>query len=1600
MEKRLLAWILVFAMGLSWVPVPALAEEAPGISEVLLTEETIEPTEETTEPTEAATEPTEETAEPTEETAEPTEETTEPTEETTEATEEPLLEEESVLVEDMEFEPYGEDGTSADTEEFLLPMEIPDDFVAPFVDAGIPGRDALEGALPTQYDARDRTTAVKNQYPHGLCWAFSAMAVSESSLITAGDAGTNVDLSEWHLGHYFYGNAYDPLGNAAGDATTYHLNPLSDGSNNVFTTFALANWVGAALESKYPYDSGAIAGSHAMDDAYHLTNAYWINATDRATVKRYIMENGAVGLSYYHHDLNGSDPYYSSQYCSYYYGGTATGTNHAITVVGWNDDFPAENFRVKPRANGAWLCKNSWGPYWGDDGYFWLSYEDALINKDTAKAFVFQMEPADTYDWNYHYDGSIGISYNRYGNGVSVASVYQAKGSLEGTEEELGAVGIGIASANVNYSIQVYRNPTSSDPTSGERMLSNPQTGSTEAAGFYTVELEQPVRLQKGETFAVVVTLVSESSSTVDLFMDESYKNGNWISFTSHTEPGQTFVKTSGGWEDLHSATSPCAARLKAFTKIVDAGTEPLTGLSFETEATTLEIGQTFYQKPTKTPENGIVNGYSWESSAPLVATVDSSGTVTAVSNGTARITVSTTTSNGSVSASYQVTVTNSRTQGICGEDLRYILTEGNVLVINGSGAMDDSTGRTYPQKYRDQVTAVILPSGLTSIGASAFEGFTNLQTITIPASVTSIGTRAFAGCEALNQITFEHEAASTLTIGEGAFFHSSEGGPWKTDVLVPRAKDIDETTAVGKYDWTGSNRAVTYIGTKPFIITYDANGGSGAPEPTSKQEGKPVSLSSDKPTRTGWYFQGWATTKDAANAEYASGSQFELDTDITLYAVWAYGGINFINPPETLTYGQYVYLKAVAYPDDTVPVTLKLKDSTDSQYVTLSSSGKLTAKKVGKPVDVTVVASGANNVVHPTEWTVKILPKASRVDIFLNDETVTGKTLLADIAGGGLTLAAKVTPDDASDQVNWKSSNTAIANVRENGEVTFQETGKVTITATAADGSRKSAKVTLNIIKTASSLSITNAPTTLQGGKKVTLKTDIADDRTVDHNVTWQVDPADAAYASISSSGALSTKVVYEPVDITVTAYATAKQSVKDEAIIHLLPTAAAAQILYNETLTGKTTVLPLKVGESLTLTGGCYPAGSFGTGSWKSGSPKIATVDNDGTVKGIKAGLATITYSFGGKSASVKVRVGNPIENVSITNPPTELRSGKSVTLKASVNADASYKAVSWSLANPADAAYCTLSSSGKLTAKTVYEKHLVTAVATAADGSGKADSCIISILPKTDNILTIKKGAELLNGTTVLLEKDETLSVSAQTGEDAENASWKSSNPKVASIDQNGKITAEKSGTVKITATTADRRSASFTVKVAVKVKNISIAVKNGQAPAVASGKTLTLTAAANPDASNKKVTWSLTGDTKCATISSSGVLKAAAGLTARATVQVTATAADGSNTKSEPFTVTIYPAATGVSVLFGGRVVNGLTVVTTEKENALTAKVFPDAAQQRATWKSSSTRIATVNGNGEVTFQKAGTVTITATAADGTKKSVSFKLTYQP
>lgn len=533
-------------------------------------------------------------------------------------------------------------------EEFFYMEEIPDDFVAPFSQVGT-GASFYSQRIPASYDSRTAgvVTPVRDQGAWQLCWAFSALAVGESYLLSS-DQGL-ADLSERHLGYYFHGRAADPLGYADGDGTYLTDDYLLSGNNNKFTTFALANWVGAAAEEKYPYneDPSRQDNASAMDDVAHLTNAYWINAQDTDTIKQYIMRNGTVGLSFYY-----KDSYYNSATAAYY-NDAYTATNHAITLVGWDDDYSPDNFVISPGEKGAWLCKNSHGTDFGMDGYFWLSYRDKSITHASATAFVFEFASGNNYSWNYHHDGSYGTATKNVTESGSIANIYTASGSSDGADEEIRAVGFALADADLNYSIQIYRNLTDpSDPTSGRPAFDQPQSGQTGPCGYYSVPLEETVTVRHGETFSVVVTLYSDQLSSIRYFVDRTYQNGTWVQFTSFTGPNRSFVKpASGAWTDL--AESDVAARIKAYT--VETDNRSVSSLFFETTRLQLAPGENFFQEPCRLPENADPCLYRWYSDQEQVASVSEIGLVTAIDCGEATITA--TTQDGSVSASYTVTV-------------------------------------------------------------------------------------------------------------------------------------------------------------------------------------------------------------------------------------------------------------------------------------------------------------------------------------------------------------------------------------------------------------------------------------------------------------------------------------------------------------------------------------------------------------------------------------------------------------------------------------------------------------------------------------------------------------------------------------------------------------------------------------------------------------------------------------------------------------------------------------------------------------------------------------------------------------------------------
>lgn len=513
--------------------------------------------------------------------------------------------------------------------------------------------------------------------------------------------------------------------------------------------------------------------------------------------------------------------------------------------------------------------------------------------------------------------------------------------------------------------------------------------------------------------------------------------------------------------------------------------------------------------------------------------------------------------------------------------------------------------------------------------------------------------------------------------------------------------------------------------------------------------------------------------------------------------------------------------------------------------------------------------------------------------------------------------------------------------------------------------------------------------------------------------SVTWTLaNPDDAAYATVTADGTVKSYVVASKHDVTFLGALKNGYSGFVKHTITIYPPVSLVEIHSGDkNVTGETLYLNGTEGAALALTAKLYPTDGKEGVTWKSSNTKVLTVE-DGTVRYV-AGTGTVTVTATAndgskKSASVKVQVGLLTQSVTITEPETTtLRSGKSLTLKATTEpVKPTVSGVTFHLVNSADSVYATVAANGKVTAKTVNEPHAVQVVAASKDGQAKSEPITLTILPKSNQTLILKSGTDYVTKTTLIRNIGETIELKAYTLDvssevptevEAENVTWKSSNAKVATVGETGKVSCNAKGKATISALVDGKVQATVTVSVTTLVESLTIGSKTGSFT-LASGKKLNLTATVAPaEAASKAVTWAITEGSEYAKISGSGVVTANKNLTVPVTVTVQAAAKDGSGVTAQQV-ITVNPLSYGVEIKRPNASENTTLVWDMADQNVirLSAKVYPLSAEQSVTWKSSNAKVASIDASGKITCLKAGTVTITATANDGSGKKASFKL----
>ena len=363
--------------------------------------------------------------------------------------------------------------------------------------------------LPSSWDSRDYgwVTPVKNQNPLGTCWTFAANAVIETQLLRTG-------RGEWDLSE-------KNMALLCGFEGDWNL-----GGNNDMAAAHLLRWSGAVMETNDVYFTNEnsyydensarnewenIRPSHPFDPTLHIQNVVWIPALDgteakRNELKEAIMKYGAVSTCIYAYSTS---PYMNG---GAYYCNLDKGCDHAITVVGWDDNYSTNNFQSSrcPPSHGAWLIKNSWGTSSGDNGYWHVSYYDKNFGMYDGAVYL----PAtsdESYTAVYGYDklGPIFDFGEAFGSYNLQAAVFTSAWN-----EELAAVGVWSSIDGNPYRITIYTNVTRNAESPIENgIVACTQTGTLPHAGFSTIPLSSPMPFADRTNFTVVYEQTGSSFS-------------------------------------------------------------------------------------------------------------------------------------------------------------------------------------------------------------------------------------------------------------------------------------------------------------------------------------------------------------------------------------------------------------------------------------------------------------------------------------------------------------------------------------------------------------------------------------------------------------------------------------------------------------------------------------------------------------------------------------------------------------------------------------------------------------------------------------------------------------------------------------------------------------------------------------------------------------------------------------------------------------------------------------------------------------------------------------------------------------------------------
>ena len=389
-------------------------------------------------------------------------------------------------------------------------------------------------ALPASYDLRirQRISAIRNQGKYGTCWAFGALTAMESSLLPEAAYQFSVD-------HMSMSNSFKVT--------------QSDGGEYTMGIAYLAAWQGPVYEKDDPYGDGETNAD--LRPVKHVQEMRVIASKNISKIKEAVFKYGGVQTSLYNslRSATSSSKYYNRDTSSYCYIGTEK-PNHEVVIIGWDDNYSRDNFSIPLEGDGAFICQNSWGENFGDNGVFYVSYYDTNIG--THNVVYTRVDETDNYDNIYQSDlcGWVGkIGYEK-------ESMYGANVFTATKNEMIKAAAFYATAPDTEYKIYVV-NRFEDEKSFDKKVLV--AEGVLEDAGYYTIDFNQNIPVNAGEKYAVVVYVYTPGATHP---MAIEYDSGDKFLDNIILDDGEGYISYSGKQFINVKDKQDCNLCIKAFT--------------------------------------------------------------------------------------------------------------------------------------------------------------------------------------------------------------------------------------------------------------------------------------------------------------------------------------------------------------------------------------------------------------------------------------------------------------------------------------------------------------------------------------------------------------------------------------------------------------------------------------------------------------------------------------------------------------------------------------------------------------------------------------------------------------------------------------------------------------------------------------------------------------------------------------------------------------------------------------------------------------------------------------------------------------------------